>query len=108
MPAQILYSSSVQKILNDVRTVDEEFIIRGEKGLKIKYYQVRGTDIEKIVITGKDSKDTKDSKYMMKKTVNGKTTESELDAKDLVKELKSPKLAFAKEYMKDVLKGGKR
>jgi hypothetical protein len=105
MPAQILYSSSVQKILNDVRTVDEEFIIRGEKGLKIKFYKVRGTDVEKIVITGKDGK------YIMKKTSNKDTVESELDNKKLGVELKSSKLAFAKDYLKDLskdLKGGRK
>jgi hypothetical protein len=101
MPTQVLYISTVQKILNDVRTVDEEYIIRGDKGLKIKFYKVRGTDIEKIVITGKDGA------YVMKKTSNSDITETNLDSKGLSTELKSPKLAFAKEYIKD-LKGGKK
>lgn len=102
MPVQILYSSSVQKIQNDVKTVDEEYIIRGDKGLKIKYFNVRGEDVEKIVITGKDSE------YKMKKTHNGTVVESNLDNKGLATELKSSKLKFAKEFLKDILKGGKR
>lgn len=101
MPVQILFSSSVQKIQNNVRTVDEEYIIRGDKGLKIKYFNVRGDDIEKIVITGKDNE------YKMKKTLGTNVVESTLDNKGLSTELKSSKLKFAKEYLKDLLKGGK-
>ena len=101
MPVQILFSSSVQKIQNNVRTVDEEYIIRGDKGLKIKYFKVRGEDIEKIVITGKDNE------YKMKKTLGTNVVESTLDNKGLSSELKSSKLKFAKEYLKDLLKGGK-
>ena len=98
MGLEVLYSSSVQKIVNSVRTVDEEYVIRGDKGLKIKFYKVRGNNIEKIVITGKDGD------YKIKKTIDTKVTEGTLDKKGLVAEMKSTKLAFAQPYIKDLLK----
>lgn len=99
MPVETFYSSSVQKIVNDVKTIDEEYIIRGDKGLKIKYFKVRGNNKEKIVITAKGG----ENKYIVKKTVNDEVTENTVDSKGLATELKSSKLAFAKEYVKDLL-----
>ena len=104
MSTKVLYSSSVQKIVDDVRTVDEEYIIRGDKGLKIKFYKVRGIAVEKIVITGNNGK------YMIKKTTD-KDKQSkavELTSKQLVAELKSSKFAFAKEFVKDLMTGGRK
>jgi hypothetical protein len=100
MSINVLYSSSVQKIVDGVKTVDEEFVIKGEKGLKVKYYNVRGDKKEKIVITGKDGE------YKMKKTSNGEVTESDLDSDGLKSELKSPKLKFASSYLKSSDKKG--
>ena len=99
MPAETFYSSRIQKIVKDVKTVDEEFIIRGDKGLKIKFFKVRGSNKEKIVITAKGGEST----YTVKKTVNDVVTENTVDSKGLATELKSSKLSFAKEYVKDLL-----
>jgi len=94
---------SVIEVLHDVRNmsikkgkknVDEEYVIQGEKGLKIKYFHKDDKESEKIVITGKDGK------YKMKSTVNGEVTEKDLDEDDLKKELKGSKLKFAKEQLK--------
>lgn len=97
-----LYSSSVQQIKDGTRIVDEQYVIVGEKGIKIKYYCVKNDDIEKIVITGKDGE------YTMKKTKDNNTVESKLNNKDLLNELKDSKLKFAKDYIKDSLKGGSK
>ena len=103
MSINILYSSSIQKIVDGVKTVDEEYIIKGDKGLKVKYYNVRGDKIEKIVITGKDGS------YKMKKSVNKEITESDLDDAGLKAELKTSKLKFAAPYLKSSdKKGGRR
>ena len=98
---------SVINVLHDYRNLsikkgkkilDEEYVIKGEKGLKIKYFHKDDKESEKIVITGKDGN------YKMKSVINGETTERELDEKELEKELKGSKLKFAKEQ----LKGGAR
>lgn len=97
---------SVIEVLHDVRNFsikkgkkvkDEEYVIQGEKGLKIKYFHKDDKVAEKIVITGKDGV------YKMKSTIDGVTTDKDLDEKGLEKELKSSKLEFAKKQ----LKGGK-
>lgn len=95
MPVETYYSSSVQSIVNGVKTVDEEFIICGDKGMKIKYYKVRGNNKEKVVITGKDGN------YVMKKTVNDNVEESNIDKKGLTAALKLKDLSFAKKYIKE-------
>ena len=59
------------------KIVDEEYVIQGEKGLKIKYFHKDDKESEKIVITGKDGK------YKIKSTVNGEVTEKDLDEYDL-------------------------
>jgi hypothetical protein len=94
---------SVIEVLHDVKNFsikkgkkvkDEEFVIQGEKGLKIKYFHKDDKTAEKIVITGKDGV------YKMKSTINGETVEKDLDEKGLEKELKTTKLKFAKEQLK--------
>lgn len=100
MPIETFYSSIVQKIVKDVKTIDEEHIIRGDKGLKIKFFKVRGSNKEKIVITAKSG----DSTYVVRKTVNDVVTDTTVDAKGLALELKSSKFDFAKEYVKDLIK----
>ena len=79
------------------KIIDEEFLIQGEKGLKIKYFHKDEKNSEKIVITGKNGV------YKMKSVINGVTEEKDLDEAGLQKELKG-KLKFAK----DQLKGGWR
>ncbi len=109
---------SVLNVLHDVRNLsikkgkkvqDEEYVIQGEKGLKIKYFHKDDKTAEKIVITGKDGV------YKMKSTINGEVTEKDLDEKGLEKELKGSKLKFAKEQLKggskadsDLMGGRKR
>ena len=95
MPVETFYSSSIQTIVKGVKTVDEEYIICGDKGMKIKYFKVRGNNKEKIVITGKDGN------YVMKKTVNDEVEETTLDKKGLATALKLKDLAFAKKYIKE-------
>ncbi len=94
---------SVIEVLHDVRNFsikkgkkvkDEEYVIQGEKGLKIKYFHKDDKVAEKIVITGKDGV------YKMKSTIDGVTTDKDLDEKGLEKELKSSKLEFAKKQLK--------
>lgn len=94
MSINVLYSSSVETIINGVRKVDEEYIIKGDKGLKIKYYNVRGDKKEKIVITGKEAP------YRIKTTVNGVLTDEPLTEKDFKKQLATTKLKFAAKYLK--------
>jgi len=94
---------SVIEILHDVRNmsikkgkknVDEEYVIQGEKGLKIKYFHKNDNESEKIVITGKNGK------YKMKSVINGEVNEKDLDEEEFKKELKGSKLKFAKEQLK--------
>ena len=88
-------------IQNGVKQVDEQFIIQGEKGLKIKFYNKLNDSIKKIVITGKDDK------YKMKTYKDKETAvEKELTKKELMAELKSNSLlSFANSFSKE-LKGG--
>lgn len=102
MSLEALYRSTVEKVKDGKRYVDEEHVIVGSKGIKIKYFCVKDTKKEKIVITGKDGE------YLMRKTIDGEVVDTKLDNKGLSDELKSPKLKFAKEYLKDIAKGGSR
>ena len=93
-------------LLHDIRNVsikdgkklvNEEYIIKGDKGLKIKYYHKEDDDIEKIVITGSDDK------YKMKYYKNKEdVVETEFNSeKELMAEIKkNKKLKFAVEQMK--------
>lgn len=100
MSAQALYSSIVQQVKDGKRCVEEQFVILGDKGIKIKYYSLKDNKKEKISITGKDGS------YLLKKITDDATVESTIDNKGLAVELKTAKLKFAKEYLKDTLKGG--
>ena len=100
MSAQALYSSSIQQVKNGKRCVEEQFVIIGDKGIKIKYYSLKNGKKEKISITGKDGE------YSLKKITDDATVESTINNKELAVELKSSKLKFAKEYLQDTLKGG--
>lgn len=101
MSAQTLYRSLVQQVKDGKNCIDEQFVLVGEKGIKIKYYHVKDNKKEKISITGKDGS------YNLKKINDDVVVESVIDNKGLVAELKSSKLKFAKEYLKTVLDGGK-
>lgn len=100
MSAQALYSSIIQQVKDGKRCVEEQFVIIGDKGIKIKYYSLKNGKKEKISITGKDGT------YSVKKIADDAIVESSIDNKGLAVELKSTKLKFAKEYLKDTLKGG--
>lgn len=81
--------------------VHEEKIYQGDKGITIKYYHKEGDAKEKIRISGSGES------YKMSVTdKNGKVSESELNKKEMLKELSSnKKLEFAKEFA-SVQKGG--
>ena len=101
----ILHNYKLESIKNGKKIVDEEFFIKGEKGMTIKFYHKEDDNKEKILITGKNGK------YIMKTQGKDKeVTEKELDEEGLKKELKSPKLKFAKDLFKgsssDKLIGG--
>ena len=89
----ILHDIRNLSIKNGKKVVEEEYVIQGEKGLKIKYYYKDDKKKEKITITGKDGK------YMMKSIVDDKVDEKELDEKGLKAEMKNSKLKFAKEQL---------
>ena len=93
----ILHDYRLLSIKNENKVTDEEYVIQGEKGLKIKYYHKDDKVNEKIVVTGKDGQ------YKMKTTIDKNTTEKDLDDKGLKAELKG-KLKFAKDLI--TLKGG--
>jgi len=97
----VLHDRRNVSIKDGVKKVDEEFIIQGEKGLKIKYYNKLNDSINKIVITGKDDK------YKMKTYKDKESAvEKELTKKELMAELKSNSLlSFANSFSKE-LKGG--
>ena len=101
----ILHNYKLESIKNGKKIVDEEFFIKGEKGMTIKFYHKEDDNKEKILITGKNGK------YIMKTQGKDKEViEKELDEEELKKELKSPKLKFAKDLFKgassDKLIGG--
>jgi hypothetical protein len=89
----ILHDIRNLSIKNGKKVVEEEYVIQGDKGLKIKYYYKDDKKKEKITITGKDGK------YMMKSIVDDKVDEKELDEKGLKAEMKNSKLKFAKEQL---------
>jgi hypothetical protein len=75
---------SVIEVLHDVKNFSikkgkkvksDEYVIKGEKGLTIKYFLQDDNNKEKIIIKGKDGV------YKMKSTINGETVEKDLDEK---------------------------
>ena len=94
---KVLYDYRNLSLKNGKKVLDEEYVIEGEKGLKIKYYHKEDEDIEKIVITGSDDK------YKMKYYKNKEeVVETEFNSeKELMTEIKkNKKLKFAVEQMK--------
>ena len=83
--------------------VHEEYFVKGDRGVMIKYYHKDKDGIEKILIVGRDDK-------FILKTMNGDNTDEKTITKDeLVKEVsKNKKLAFAKELINEVQLGGKK
>ena len=102
----ILHDIRNLSIKNGKKVVKEEYVIQGEKGLKIKYYYKDDKKKEKITITGKDGN------YLMKSIVDDKVSEKELDEKGLKSELKKDMFDFAQKQLKggsaegDALVGG--
>jgi len=93
----ILHDIRNLSIKDGKKVVKEEYVIQGEKGLKIKYYFKDGDKKEKHTITGKDGK------YVMKSIIDtDPVVEKDLDEKGLKAELKKNMFVFAK----DLLKGG--
>lgn len=100
---------SVINLLHDVHDVSiidgkkmtfEEYLIQGDKGLKIKYFKKNDKGAEKIVITGKDNK------FLMRKIKDKDIVEEkELSYADMMKELKEKKFEFALKLLKTVKKG---
>jgi hypothetical protein len=91
---KVLYDYRNLSLKNGKKVLDEEYVIEGDKGLKIKYYHKDDSIKEKITITGKDGK------YKKKHYKNDEVTENDLDEEQFKKELKDSKLKFAKEQLK--------
>jgi hypothetical protein len=94
----VFHEIKIKSIKKGKKTVSEESVIEGEKGLLIKYFSKDDKGEEKIVISGKDGN------YKMRTKVDGVKDEKDLDEDGLKKELKVAKLKFAK----DLLKGGSK
>ena len=93
-----LFKNFQQTVKDGKATTFEEIVLDGPRGISIKYYSKSGSEVEKIVIYGKDDE------YKMK-TSDG---EKVLTKSELVAELKSnKKLKFAADFAK-TLKGGSR
>ena len=90
----ILHDIRNLSIKNVKKVVKEEYVIQGEKGLKIKYYYKDDKKKEKITITGKDGN------YLMKSIIDDKVDEKELDEKGLKSELKKDMFDFAQKQLK--------
>ena len=93
---EVLHKVVTNSINKGKKVNTDESIVKGEKGLTIRYFYHDDTNKEKIIIKGKDGA------YKMKTNINGEISEKDLDEKGLEKELKNTKLKFAK----DKLKGG--
>jgi len=91
---EVLHDVAISTIKKGKKVKSDEYVIKGEKGLTIKYFLQDDKNKEKIIIKGKDGV------YKMKTNINGEITEKDLDEKGLEKELKSTKLKFAKEQLK--------
>jgi hypothetical protein len=89
---EILFEKKFLSINKGVKIVDEEYMIKGDKGTKIKFYHKDDKGTEKIVIAGRDGK------YIMKVMDGTDVKETALDEAGMKKELKG-KLKFAKEQL---------
>jgi len=91
-------------LVDGKRTVHEERIMQGDKGVSIKFYSKKDDEIEKISIYGNDGE------YKMKIQKDGKVEEKKLSHDEVVKEVsKNKKLAFAESFVSKSfkkLKGG--
>jgi len=91
---EVLHDVAISTIKKGKKVKSDEYVIKGEKGLTIKYFFQDDKNKEKIIIKGKDGV------YKMKTNIDGEVTEKELDEEGLKKELKGSKLKFAKEQLK--------
>jgi len=83
-------------VKDGIRKVHEEFVIQGDKGLKIKFYNKENDNINKIVITGKG--DEYKMKTYKNKDPGNEETLTKTQLMDVLK--KNKLLSFAKEQMK--------
>lgn len=99
---KMLYKNDQMSIKNGKKEVNEEYLIHGEKGLKIKFYRQVDDKKEKVTILSKDDK------FFVKTESNGKVQEEILSKDELLKKVEKNKdLSFAIEHLK-TMKGGKR
>jgi len=97
MPVEVMYSNNILKINKDSKFVEEQEVVIGDKGVRIKYYKIEDKKMEKIVITGKDGK------YIYKSYVDKDVETLEFDS--LKKAIaKDSRLKFALEYVKSIIK----
>ncbi len=97
----LLHEITSKMIVNGKVVVHEEYIIVGDKGLKIKYYHKEDDKKEKVTIF----KNGEDEYKVI--TVKGDTEKDEqtlTEAKFLELLAKDKKLKFALEYVKDIKK----
>ncbi|ATZ80435.1 hypothetical protein BMW23_0381 [Bodo saltans virus] len=96
-----LYHQSNKNLEGDFVVQREEYIIDGERGIKIKFFSINKSERKKVIIVK-----VKDS-FVMKVSLNGKDTEKTLSQDDLLKEVKADKdLKFVLDFLK-TQKGGK-
>lgn len=100
-PPKYLYQQSSKNLEGDFVVQREEYVVDGERGIKIKFFSINKSERKKVVIIK-----IKDS-FLMKVSLNGKDTEKTLSQEDLLKEVKADKdLKFVLEFFK-TQKGGK-
>ena len=95
-----IHKSLQESLVNGKKSVNDEKIISGSKGLTIVYFNKQDDKVEKIYVSGSGDK------YVVKMTKNGATEEKEMSKSDLKKMLKDNKnLKFAYNYF-ETQKGG--
>jgi hypothetical protein len=94
---KFVHEDKKSSLVDGKKEVHEEFIIDGDEGLFIKFFQQEGDKSEKITIKSKGSKFS----MITSKGKDDKGKEEELTHDELVKELsKNNKMKFAIDYVR--------
>ena len=100
-PPKYLYQQTSKQMEDGFVVQREEYIVDGERGIKIKFFSIDKKDRKKVVILR-----NKDGKFMMKVSLNGKEDEQNLSIDELTKRVKDDKdLKFVVDFLK-TQKGG--
>lgn len=96
-----LHEHTIKNLEDNFVIQTEEYIVDGEKGIKIKYFHIDKSGRKKIVILS-----NRDGTFIMKTDIKGKTSEKTLSKQELIKEIKDDKdLAFVNDFIKTI-RGG--